>query len=173
MPTPKKELVIEKVREKVEKSQSAVLVDYRGMSVAMQEELRRSLRAESAELKVVKNTLLKRATDEVGFSFIPSDAFAGQTAVVFGYGDAVTAPKAAVAAAKKYEQLVIKSGFTHDMFLSEAQVRQLSSIPGRQQLYGMVVSTLVAPLRNTVSVLQGNIRNLVYALNAVREKKAA
>ena len=173
MPTPKKEQVIEIVREKVDRSQSAVLVDFKGMTVSQQEELRRLFRKQSAELKVVKNTLLKRATDAVGMDFIPGNAFAGQTAVVLGYDDAVTAPKAVVAAAKKYPQLAIKSGFTHEMFLSEAQVRQLSSIPTRPQLYGQLVSTLVAPLRNTVSVLQGNIRNLVYALNAVREKKVA
>ena len=173
MPTPKKEQLIEKVRERVERSRMGVLVDYRGMSVAQQEELRHVLRAQSAELKVVKNTLLKRATDAVGLNFIPGDAFSGQTAVIFGYDDLVTAPKAAVVAAKKYEQLVIKSGFSKDMFFSEAQVRQLSSIPGRDQLYGQLVSTMAGPLRNIVSVLQGNIRNLVYALNAVREKKAA
>src|SRR3989339_371573 len=110
MPTPRKEQVIEKVQEKVQKSQSAVLVDFRGMPVGQQEELRRALRAQSTELKVVKNSLLKRATDAVGLTFIPGEAFAGQTAVVFGYDDAVAAPKAIVAAAKKYEQLVIKSG---------------------------------------------------------------
>ncbi|HNT29976.1 MAG TPA: 50S ribosomal protein L10 [bacterium] len=174
MPTQKKIDLVSQVKEKITTCDSAVLVDFHGMSVADQESLRTALRASHVEVKVIKNTLLKIAFNESGYAETPDTVFSGQTAIAFGFGDVVSAPKAVKKAETDFDKLHIKYGFTQAAgFITSDDVKRLADIPSREVLYGQVVGTIAAPLSGLVSVLQANIRPLVTVLDAYRAKQAA
>jgi large subunit ribosomal protein L10 len=170
---PKKEATLVEIKEKISKAKSLVMTDYRGLTMVQLSELRSTL-GESGEFSVTKNTILARALNEAGMMDVTADTFAGPTAVLFSYEDEVGPIKVLTKFSTTANSLpTIKCGVIDSAVLDAARVVQLSKLPGKQELRGQVVGTLAAPLSGFVSVLNGNIRNLVYALQAISDKKAA
>ncbi len=169
----KKELSLADMKEKISKAKSMVVTDYRGLSMVQLQELRASL-GESGEFTVTKNTLLAKALNEAGVADATPDTFAGPSAVLFSYDDEVGPLKVLVKFSATANELpAIKGGILENGILSADRVKALSKLPSKDQLRGQVVGTLAAPLTGLVSVLNGNIRNLVYALNQIKEQKSA
>ena len=155
-----KKVVVEEIKQKIQDAKSVVLVKFEGLSVAEDTELRREFRKNNVEYKVLKNTLVRRAFNDLGVKDFDED-LNGPTAVAFG-SDETGAAKVVVDAAKKMqEKVAVKSAYFEEKRLDASGVKALAAIPSKQQLYGMLASALL-----------GVPRALAIALNQVAEKNA-
>ncbi len=160
------------LRERMNRARVIILSDYRGMTVAEITALRRKVRETGSQVLVVKNTLARLAAHEAGIQELDS-LLTGPTALAFGYEDEITLSKLMVQFEKDYKQFDLKGGVVNGQVVPRDSVQKLAELPSREVLLGQVAGAFQAPISALVNVLQGNIRNLVYVLEAVREKKAA
>lgn len=158
----KEELVI-KLQEKLAKAKAVVFADYKGLTMKQLSDLRNQLRSQNAEFSITKNTLLERA--------LASTKFEGPTGTLFAYDDQISPIKVLVKALKDATLGKVKSGFLGTDVLDEAKIIQLSTLPSKDELRAKTVGVLVAPLQGILSVLNGNLRNLVYALSEIQKAK--
>lgn len=156
----KKQEVTE-VTKRFQDSISCVVVDYRGLTVKQVTELRKQLRAEGAELKVIKNNISRRAAEEAGYKGL-ADVFEGPSAVVFSGTDAVAPARIIYDFAKKNEKLEFKGGFVERKEVSIEQLQEVAQLPNRDGMLSMLLSVLQAP-----------VRNLAYAIKQISEKDNA
>lgn len=167
-----KEAVVEEIKEKIEKAQSIVLLDYRGLTVDEVSQLRDLMRKAGVEYKVIKNTMLTRAANELGIAGT-EDLFQGPTAAAFGFTDAAAPAKILVDFIKKVKKTEIKGGLLEGKVVDLNQIKYLSELPPKEVLVAKLLGTLNAPASNLVGVLSGLPRALVCALNAIKEQKEA
>jgi large subunit ribosomal protein L10 len=151
---------------------AGVLVDYKGINVEADTKLRKELREADVEYFVVKNTMLLRAAKNIGFDEL-ENVLTGTTALAVSKDDAVSAAKilAKFADASK-DKFTVKAGFVEGKILDADGVNRLAKLPGREELVAMTLRGLNAPIAGFVNVLNGNIRGLCVALNAIAEKSA-
>ena len=140
-----KKAVVSEIAQKMKESQSTVVVEYRGLSVAEVTELRRNLREEGVEFKVYKNSLAQRAAVEAGADDLTKDLI-GPNAIAFG-GDAVAPARVLAKFAKKHEHLVLKSGIVEGKVVGVDAIKELSSLPNREGMLSMLLSCLQSPVR--------------------------
>lgn len=170
--TAEKQATVAEIRAKLEKAKGAVLADYRGLNVADATQLRRALREAGIEFRVLKNTMTRIAAREAGIQGL--DVYLeGPTAVAFGFDDLVAPAKILAKFAKDNKKIVIKAGIVEGKVVDEQGVKVLADLPPREVLIAKMLGSMQAPISGLVNVLQGNIRNLVYALEAVRNQKDA
>ena len=167
-----KEQVVNEIKEKFQRAEAVVLVDYRGLNVAEVTELRKRFREAGADYKVYKNTLMTRALTELGIEVL-NPYLTGPNAIALGYDDPVVPAKIISEFAKDHDKLEIKAGMISGKVIGAEGIKSLASLPSKEVLVAQVLGGLNAPITGFVNVLQGNIRNLVYALNAIAEKKTA
>jgi large subunit ribosomal protein L10 len=167
-----KEAVVQELREKLQGVQSVVLAEYRGLTVAQSNKLRRALEKEGAAFRVVKNTLARIAVEGTPFEVLKGE-LKGPLAAVVAYQDPAATAKVLDAFAKEHPALVIRCGALGGKLIQAADVEALSKLPSRDQLLGQFVGVLQGPLRNLVGVLAGVPRSLVQVLSAIEQKKAA
>lgn len=149
-----------------------ILTDFKGLNVKSISELRKKLRESGSGYVIVKNTLFRLAA--AGTPAEPlSDGLAGQTAIVYTNDDPVAAAKVLQEFTKVAKTLKVKSGLVDGHIMNADQMKELASIPPKQQLYAMVVGGLQGPIYNLVGSLQSMMGQLVMTLQAVSEKKAA
>ncbi len=151
----------------------AVLTDYRGLDVVAINALRSAGREKGISFTVAKNTLLKRAASESTKAITNTAIFTGPMAVAFG-DDEVEAAKLVVDFAKDNDTVEVVGAIseTGDI-LSKEEVIALAKLPSREQLLAQVVGTIAAPMSGLVRVMNGNLSGLVYALQAIKDKKEA
>ncbi|WP_226537564.1 50S ribosomal protein L10 [Fictibacillus halophilus] len=142
-----KKQVVSTISEKIKNSQSTILVDYRGLTVAEVTELRKSLREAGIEFKVYKNSMVVRAAEENNLNEL-SEHLTGPTAIAFSNEDVVAPAKILNDFAKKHEALEIKAGVIEGRIASLEEVKALAELPSREGLLSMVLSVLQAPIRN-------------------------
>ncbi|HHX22968.1 MAG: 50S ribosomal protein L10 [Clostridiales bacterium] len=162
---------VEEIKDKFSRSRTAILTDYRGLNVAEITELRRKLKEEDVEYKVVKNTLTSIAIKD--FDFNLDEFLEGPTAIAFSYEDPVAPAKVLVDFAKTHKQLEIKAGVVEGKVTSKDVIDELAKLPPKEQLLANAVGAIQSPLYGIVGVLQGPLRELVYTLQAVQDKKAS
>lgn len=169
-----KQAEMQAVAESFENSASIVIIDYLGLNVAEVTELRKNLRENGVQMKVVKNSILRRAADQVGLEGL-DEVFAGPTAICISEDDVVAPAKVLVDAAEDFEALEIKGGIIEGKVSSIEEIQTVAKLPSREGLLSMLLSVLEAPMRNTASVLsQANpARKMAYALKAVSDQKGA
>lgn len=168
-----KEQDLQKLVENLDSAKLAVLADYRGLDVPAISELRNTLRENGIKLTVAKNTLVKKAAEKSAKEITQLDVFSGPMAIAFGT-DEVEAAKLMADFAKANTALEIVGGIDEaGEVLTREAVMALAQLPSREQLLAQVVGTVAAPLSGMVRVLNGNLSGLVYALNAIKEKKEA
>lgn len=165
-----KETIVDDLKEKFAKAQVVILTDYRGLNVKDITELRRQLREEGIEYKVVKNTLTKLAVNKVGITDLDT-YLEGPTAMAFSFEDPVQPAKILSKFAKAYEKLEIKAGILQGKVIDIISIKELAELPSREVLLSKVLGVFQAPLAGFAGALQGNFRNVVYALDAVRQEK--
>lgn len=142
-----KKQVVDEIAEKLQASNSIVVVDYRGLNVAEVTELRKQLREAGIEFKVYKNTLTRRAAEAAGVEGI-NDVLVGPNAIAFSNEDVVAPAKIINEFAKKNEALEIKAGIIEGTISSVEDVKALAELPSREGLLSMLLSVLQAPVRN-------------------------
>ena len=148
-----------------------VATDYRGLTVEEITQLRNELRSVSSHYKVVKNTLLKRATAGTPIEAL-HEHLTGPTAILVSPEDPVGPVKVLVKYLKDYSALSIKGGVLEGKTLSADETKELSTLPGRQELLSKVLSLCVSPHVGLLNTLNGIAQKFVRVLHAIEQKKA-
>lgn len=172
MARPEKEAMVAELKEKLDQARAAIITDYRGLNVAALTELRRRMREQGLEYKVVKNTLTRFAARELGLDDL-EPYLEGPTAIAFSYEDPVAPAKVIMGFAKEHKQLEIKAGLLRGRVIRPEGVKELADLPPREILLAQVLGGLQAPIAGLANVLNGVPRSLVYALEAIRKQKEA
>lgn len=155
------------------KSEAAIVAEYRGLTVAELTQLRRDLRKANAEFRITKNRVAKKAVHAEAENYkAVSDKLKGPVGIIYLYGDVAAGAKAADNFAKGNEKFVITGGVMEGKALSKAEITTLASLPSKEVLLAQIVGSLVAPHRGLLGVLSGVPRNVVQVINAIKEKKA-
>lgn len=152
-------------------SETAVLVDFRGITVPQVTELRRQVKAVGGTYRVVKNTLARRAVAGTPFEAL-SAQFTGTTAVLYTATDPVALAKTLGTFAKTTPVLTVKAAVVQGREASAADVDALASLPGRAELYARLLFVLQAPMQQLVTVLSAVPRDLVTVLSQAEKKRA-
>lgn len=166
-----KEQIVAKLVEDLGKTKSVVFADFQGLKMPEIEELRSKCLEEGIGYTVAKKTLLNLALEKAGIKDVDTKAIEGSLATVFGYDDEVAPAKILADFAKAHGALEIKSGIFENRLVSREEVIKLSKLPSKAELYAKVVGSINAPISGLVNVLAGNVRSLVYVLNAIKEVK--
>ncbi len=166
-----KQHMIAEMAEKLSRIKSAVFTSVSGYTMEDANALREKGRDQGVELAVTKKTLLLRALEQNGFT-VSKDALEGSILTTLSYDDEVSAAKLVATFAKDREGIRIVGGILEGQIVDAAAVSQLASLPSKEELLAKVVGSLNAPVSGFVNVLAGNLRGLVYALNAIKEAKS-
>lgn len=153
------------------KQQIIIFTNYQGLKAKETDLVRLAVEPTDAKYLVTKNTLLRLALKEANLS-IESDAFDAPLACIFGLADSVATAKAVIKVQKELEALNILGGIVDGELVDEAAIRNLATLPGRDELLAKLVGSINAPLSGLVSVLAGNLRGLVSVLHQYEQKQA-
>ena len=167
-----KQAYVEELAENLKNSVAGVVVSYMGITVADDTALRRKLREAGVDYAVVKNSMLRRAAEKVGLDGMDS-VLEGSTALAVSPTDHVAAAKILSEYAEKSKTFEIKAGYVEGKVIDASAVSELAKMPPKEVLVAKVLGGLNAPISGFVNVLNGNIRGLVVALNAIAEKQSA
>ena len=167
-----KEEVITKVREKFSEAKIGVLTSYRGMTVAEMTDLRKRLREASVEYRVIKNNLAKIASEGTPVEPL-REHFTGPTAIALSFDDVVAPAKILNNATKDFKKLEILAGSMDGNLLNKDEIVRIASLPSRDELLGMFLRVMQAPVTGFATVLSAPLRDLMGVLNAVKDQKAA
>lgn len=167
-----KKQIVEDLHERLKKASIVVLTDYKGLNVESLTKLRQQLREAGVEYKVVKNTFLRRASENTGAAAI-SDYYEGPSAIAFSYSDPVAPAKVLTKFAETNDKLEIRVAALDGRVLNLDDLKALSKLPSREVLLSQVLSAMQAVPTNFVSVLSAVPRSLVNVVNAIKDKKEA
>jgi large subunit ribosomal protein L10 len=161
---------VAQLKDNFSKASAVVFADYKGVTSEDMNAFRRSMRDKKVVVKVAKNNLVR-----IALKGTPKEQavekLAGPVVTCFAHGDAVEMAKAVSEFAKKVEAFSIKEGFLGDQVMNEAQIKQLATLPSREQLIAQLLSVMNGPIRNFVTVLNAVQRDFTRVLQAVADKK--
>jgi len=155
---------------KFAKAKIAIVADYKGLTVPVLQELRHNLRRNDAEIRVAKNTLLKRAVEDTEYQGL-QEYFVGTTAVTVSYGDPVSPAKILTDFCKDHPEMQIRSASLDGKVLTVNEVTALSKLPSKEVLLAQMLSVMNAVPTGLVRVLSGVPRTFLYALQAIKAQK--
>ncbi len=167
-----KKQLVEDLHAKFEKSKIVILTDYKGLNVSKINELRRKLTDANIEYRVVKNTLLARASEDTDVAAV-KDHFTGPTAIALSYDDPVAPAKVLADFAKDNDKLEIKIGVMAGKLLDVQAIKSLSELPSREVLLSQLLSVMNAVPTALVRALTNVPEKLLYALQAIKDQKEA
>ena len=170
MPRPEKVQAVAEIKERIEGAQAVFLAEYAGLSVKDQQILRRELRANGAEFKVVKMTLARLAAAELKIDSL-DELLLGPTGLAFADADPVNAAKVLKDFAKTHDVLVIKGGLLGVDFLSPESISKLAEIEPREVLLAKLAGAMQAPMANLAGLMAALPRNTANAILQLLEKK--
>jgi large subunit ribosomal protein L10 len=170
MPRPEKVQAVADIKERMEGAQAVFLAEYAGLSVQEQQTLRRELRANGAEFKVVKMTLARLAAADLGIDDL-DELLLGPTGLTFANGDPVSAAKVMRDFAKGHEVLVIKGGLLGREFLTPERIAHLADIEPREVLLARIAGAFEAPMAKMAGLLAALPRNAATVMQQLLEKK--
>jgi large subunit ribosomal protein L10 len=171
LPRKQKEALVEDLRQRFARSVSVVMADFSGLNVASSSELRKRLRGVGAEMKVCKNTLLRRAVKGTPVEVL-FDHFVGPNALAICFDDPVGMAKTLIGFAKEQQAFQVRGGMLNGRYVDADGIEALSKLPSREILLAQLLSVLVATPTGLVCALAGIPRKLLYALKAIEESKA-
>lgn len=168
----KKENEVQSMVSGLKAAKAIVFADISSLKVNDTSAFRRASEKQSVDIQSSKKTLLKRALTEAGINGIDEASLTGSVSLLLGTGDEI-APAKLIAGLKKDKEAVrIVGGILESKWIDAKQVADLAKLPSKQELIAKVVGSISAPLSGLVNVLQGNLRNLVYTVNAIKESKS-
>ncbi|HVN67363.1 MAG TPA: 50S ribosomal protein L10 [Candidatus Sulfotelmatobacter sp.] len=165
-----KQQEVNELKEKIGRAKVLVVSDYLGYSVKQITDLRKKLFANGSEFRVVKNTLIERAVADCGYDAL-KDHLKGASALLLGFNDAVAPLKVLVKFIKDNEKGEIRVGVVEKTVFNATELGAIAKLPAKEVLIAKAIGGLQAPLSGLVNVLQGPIRKLVYALDAIKKQK--
>ena len=165
-----KSAIVSQLNDSFSRAKFTVVTDYCGLTVSELQELRVELRKCDSEIRIAKNTLLKRAVTDTANDVLTED-FIGTTAIVMGYNDPVAPAKALSKFAEEHEKLQIRAAALDGEKISSEKLLALSKLPNREILLGQFLSVLNSVPTGLVQVLSGVPRTFLYGLQAVKEQK--
>lgn len=169
----KKQQIVSEFKDKLSQAQTVIFSNFSGLTVEDDTVLRRKFREANSEYKVYKNTLMAIAARELGYGDDLIKYFEGPTSVALGYDDPVAPAKVLVEFMKDHKGIELKAGIVNGKLVTVEEIKALAALPSREELVAKALGSMKAPITNLVFVLSGTLRSLVYALNAVKEKKQA
>ena len=167
-----KKALVASLSDKLKNSCAGVIVNYKGINVSDDTKLRKELRDSVVVYFVVKNNLLQRAAKEAGLDGL-EPVLEGTTAIAISKEDHVAAARILCKFADENDFFKAKAGFIEGKVISEAEVNNLAKLPTKEVLVAKALGGLNAPISGFVTVLNGTIKGLVVALNAIAEKQSA
>ena len=165
---PEKVAKVAEIQELLSNSKCTILVDFCGLTVAQDTELRRKMREAGVHYNVVKNTLLRIAAEQAGIEGL-EPSLEKNTAIAVSPEDPVAVAKIVCEFAKENKE--VKVGVLDGKVIGADEIKALASLPPKEVLIAKMLGSMNAPISGFVNVLQGTIRNVVYALEAVRKQK--
>ena len=167
-----KQEIVAELSQKLQGACVGVVVNYKGINVVDDTKLRRELREAGVDYFVVKNTLFSRAAKDAGIEGL-DPILEGTTALAISNDDYVSAAKILCGFASKNKFFEAKAGFVDGKVISAQEVNNLAKLPSKEVLIAQALGGLNAPITGLANVLNGTIRGLVVALNAIAEQKSA
>lgn len=168
----KKEFVNELI-DTLSAANAAYLVDYTGLSVKMQQDLKKRLKEANARMTVAKNTLFKLAAKSADYpeEALTDAVLSGQTALIIADDDPIAPVQVLAKFAKEFEIPQFKVGIVEGQFQDKDSLIKLSQLPGKEALYAQVIGGIASPLYGLTSTLSGNLQKLVFILDSASKEK--
>ena len=169
-----KTFFVDNLTEELKTANAAILINFAGMSVKVQQDLKKRLKAVDAKMIVVKNTLFKLAGEKTKIpqEAMTDTALSGQTALVVTEKDPVAPLQVLGKFAKEFEIPQLKVGVIEGFFQNEENLVKLSKLPSKDALVAQALGTISAPLYGLIGTLQGNLQKLVFVLNEAKNQKS-
>ena len=171
MPTQAKKDTVQEIKETLQESAGMFVVDYRGLSVKATQDLRRKLTESGANMRVLKNNLVKLALSEAELPEL--DVLTGPTAYIFFESDPVAPAKVLKEFAKENKQLEIKGGLSSGRVVDVDQIKAIADLPSHEELIAKLLGTIQNPLTKVVRVLNGPKQQLAQVIKAIADQKDA
>ena len=165
-----KKQFVQELQERLGKSKVAILTDYKGLDVGAMTELRSKLREANIEYQVIKNTMLRLASEGTEVALI-KDQFKGPSAIALSYDDPVAPAKILTEFAKTNNKFEIKCGVLNGAVMDLAAIKALSALPSREELLATVLSAMIAVPTSLVRALSDVPRRMLNVLQAIKEQK--
>lgn len=166
----KKEKVVEELGSKLRELDYLFLAEYSGMTVAQMTKLRRELRNVDTEFTVIKNSLLKIASQGTKAEAL-QDKFNGPNAIVSVHKDPIGAARVIAGMLREAPSLKLKAGFLGERVITADDILKLATLPSREVLLGKLVGVLKSQPSRLVYALSGNLNKLVFVLNSIKNQK--
>ena len=160
---------IAELRERFTGANLCLLTEYRGLKAGELDSLRQGVRSAQGEYRVAKNTLTRRALEETDSRELVA-LLTGPTAVVFGHDDPVVVAKVVVRFADDHKALSIKGAMLDGQVLTPEAIKELAELPGREELLGRLLATMLAPATQLVRTISEPAAQLARVVDAVRAK---
>ena len=147
-----KQAIIDEIKDKFERAESAVVIDYMGITVAQADAMRKKLREANVDYTVYKNTLVKRAID--GTDYAPmAEVLEGPSALAFSYDDATAPARVLNDAIKEFKKMEFKGGFVEGEYYDKEAIAQIASIPSREVLISKLMGSIQSPISSFARVV--------------------
>ena len=169
-----KTFFVENLAEELKSANSAVLINFAGMGVKTQQDLKKRLKEVDAKMVVVKNTLFKLAGEKAKFpnETLNDSALTGQTALIITDKDPVSPLQVLAKFTKEFEVPQLKVGVIEGFFQNEEELTKLSKLSGKDELATQVLGAIASPMYGLVGALQGNLQKLIFVLNEAKNQKS-
>jgi len=168
-----KEQIIAEVKEKVERAKAMYFADFTGITVEQVNDLRREFRKSSVDYRVVKNTLARKALENVtGYDKV-IDKLVGHTGIAFGYDDPVAPARIIKKFQDKHSKLKVKVCILEMRVFDGSQLAEIAKLPSRAEVIAGILGSIQSPITGVVGVVNAVMRDLVSVIDAIEKKKAA
>jgi large subunit ribosomal protein L10 len=168
---PEKVSSVSELHDKFARAVSAVLADFRGLTVQELTDLRQQLREASLELAVVKNTIARRAVQQTTCEKL-SPYLRGPTSITFSYRDTAAPAKVLSAYVKKQPKLAVRAGLFEGEVVPAEKISEIADLPPREVMLAQALAAMQGPLAGLTWTLQGVLSTFIGTLQAIHDKKA-